>query len=73
MAVVCEALNIDLTERRIKKIQLTMEVNEPITLYLEEYATFSDGQPYLLASALELATFVEPQPQHHLHEDQTQP
>lgn len=53
---------LGLEGRKIRRLILTMEVDKPITLQIDEYATFPDGAPYLMANLLELTKF-EQQPQ----------
>lgn len=60
MTAFCKALGLE--GRPIHKIRIEMEVNKPVTLYIEEYANFPTGEPYLLANILELATWTEPKP-----------
>jgi len=48
---------LGLEDRKVKKIRIEMEVGQPVTLYVEEYAMFSSDEPYLIARLLELASW----------------
>ena len=51
---------LGLEGRKIRRLIITMEVDQPVTLQVDEYATFADDQPYLVANLLKLATFSNP-------------
>lgn len=51
---------LGLEGRKIRRLILTMEVDKPITLQVDEYAVFEDGTEYLVANLLELTKFEPP-------------